>query len=260
MARPTVLPHAKQIELWRLARDGDASAADELALSVWSWARRKAGQYARKYHVDPDDLESIGMERFSDSMKNFRPELGWTFLNYFGSNAARAMFKAANRECERRKLERPNAEADAPHLDSIPWPDADDEPPDDVRETIAFLDTIELRMLEQVHGVRSAPVPITEAGRILGLAPGTAEAVYDAGYNRLNARNPNAVAAMGVRRAVRSLEPLERGMIQFVHGFGKKAVSVPEAAAKLGISPETAEVVYGHAFNHLSDRLTERNQ
>lgn len=164
---------AEQLELWAAARAGDRDAADLLARSVAPWLRQKAGRYARAYSLDADDVEAAGWSRFPASVKSFRPELGWSFLNYFASGAARKMLEHCRQEAAR-----PRSVGADVLLDS--QPERPDVPAESSKAaaTFAGMDPLSREVVRLVTGMDGRAVDFPEAARRLGITERRCRAVY----------------------------------------------------------------------------------
>lgn len=174
----------EQRALCELAKAGDRDAANRLALAVWPWVRRKAGIYARRYHVEPDELEAVGLSRFSYAVRSYDPA-GGSFLNFFGSCAAREMMALVRDEEARRRREEASDEAVAwaPQPESLAGEDDDR-----VRAELASLDPVSRELLELMEGVNGEPMGPRAAGRRLGLSYASAKRRHEAAFNRLSDR------------------------------------------------------------------------
>ncbi len=156
--------HARHAELCRRAQAGDRAALGELAAAVLPWCRRKSGKYGRSFRVDRDDLCQAGMMRLAAAVRGFRPELGFTFLNWFARCAARRMLLDARTEAARRDREGAPRDAIEP---AAPAPEFD---PGRVGPALAALDPVVRAIVEHVHGVGGRKrVPVEEAAERAGV-------------------------------------------------------------------------------------------
>lgn len=160
----------EQADLCDRAKAGDREAADRLALAVWGWCRRKAGEYARRFRVDADDLESVGLSRLPYVIRGYSRDGGASFLNYFASAAAREMLSAAKKE-----VSRPEFQCEAAG-DLEPASERGDYSPGLV--ALAGLDPLAREVVRLVCGIDGRAVEFSQAALLLGISEDRCKRVY----------------------------------------------------------------------------------
>lgn len=169
--------HEEQSALCLQARAGDRAAADDLARAVWPWCRRKAGEYGKRYRVDPDDLESAGMARLPLAVRTFDPAQS-TFLNYFANAASRAMLKLARAESARPEVTSHEAGVYEPGKQE------DDHPAcSPVEAALAQLCPADRWIVERVLVQKAS---LDRAAEEIGMSVRRAEVAFRAAFNRLS--------------------------------------------------------------------------
>lgn len=174
------LTPAEQDYLWRLVvrgRDPTGEAKEALAWSVRGWVKRKAGAYADKFGCDPDELEQVGLARFPQVVRTYRPgrRTSATFLGYYAVCAGREMVDAA-----RRLVARPATQIG--EAASIPAPVLDD----CVADVLSVLDADSRFVFQHVHAIHVDRLSYARIAKKLGRTTADVERLYRAAFNRLS--------------------------------------------------------------------------
>lgn len=185
--------HAAHADLCRLARAGDAAAADELARAVLDAVRAKALAYERRFRgtVSADDLVGVATLKFPAAIRSYDPAHG-SFLNYYLSAACRAMVEFARREVKREGVR--GFAAAAPD-DRDPAADEPDPLPGRAHAALAGLPRAEQVLFAAIAGIGVRKRSVESVAAALNVPPEDVRAIF------------NAVAAKVRRRAAAGGNP-----------------------------------------------------
>lgn len=99
----------EQLELILLAQSGNRIAMDRLCGIYDRFIHATARKVARPQHIDHDDLVQEGLRAFIQAVHRFKPEYGFTLLQFVANQIRQAMWTAAGRVRKTRTVALPDA-------------------------------------------------------------------------------------------------------------------------------------------------------